>query len=869
MRLVYFFIVFNAIQLYSQTKINGVVVNKINNAIGFASVQLVDKQTDLTQNYTTTNEKGVFSLEIPSIKKQYYLKVRLLGYQPKNIQLTNFNKLNITLQENTNELEEVVVKGYLSDFKISKDSITYNLSKIIDSTEINLKDIIEKLPGLSIDDQKKINFQGNRIEKVTIDGQDFFGKKHEMATENLSAEAIKGIQLLKNHKDFDDISTEKTGKIVLNITLNKKYKNKIVGNIAGKLGVLEKHQAHLNLFKFLNKGNFALISEANNIGETAINMIDYIEMRGGIKNFTKNNLSDGSGILEIDHSKTPRFVFVNKNVDERKTLFNSINFTNTLSEKAKINGYITVDKTKIEEFQSGTKKYISQDVITINEDKKNSSNSYLGNSFFNFSYKKNKKEVISYNLKFNIIDDKSISTINQLFNIKSRNKNKGFSIGHNLSYKKQFNSKYYTEIAVYHDIKNIENNLFIIANKPFLGLNFTNKYSLKNVENDKLNSLNFDFLNYYKFSRKTNLASKISYVYSDKNILNTSTQNNLSFHLKNTKKHFRLKNTINHRINRHFYTKLSLNCLINDITVNSKNKKQYWLLPYILLKYKHNNQKSINFSFFQNKQNIPVFQTNTNQTILDFQTKINSNTAVFTPISKQHFNLNYNNYTPLTNSMFTIKGTYSISKNNISFNTLFKDNYIEQSYIRAPEKGFGLDFSYHKTIKHLKLKYNLSSIYNHINTISYFNGNENIKNNTSYQLRLNLNSIFKKNSVQAKCKLQYATIIDKNNFYELDYAIHKINISPEIYGKHHEIRWNIGNSYTNTISNDEKQHINSLNFSLSYKLNKKIELFCKGNNILNLKSNQIISYLNTKYFYQFTKSEQLEGNILAGLRYHF
>ncbi|WCC41960.1 carboxypeptidase-like regulatory domain-containing protein [Tenacibaculum finnmarkense] len=869
MRLVYFFIVFNAIQLYSQTKINGVVVNKINNAIGFASVQLVDKQTDLTQNYTTTNQKGVFSLEIPSIKKQYYLKVRLLGYQPKNIQLTNFNKLNITLQENTNELEEVVVKGYLSDFKISKDSITYNLSKIIDSTEINLKDIIEKLPGLSIDDQKKINFQGNRIEKVTIDGQDFFGKKHEMATENLSAEAIKGIQLLKNHKDFDDISTKKTGKIVLNITLNKKYKNKIVGNIAGKLGVLEKHQAHLNLFKFLNKGNFALISEANNIGETAINMIDYIEMRGGIKNFTKNNLSDGSGILEIDHSKTPRFVFVNKNVDERKTLFNSINFTNTLSEKAKINGYITVDKTKIEEFQSGTKKYISQDVITINEDKKNSSNSYLGNSFFNFSYKKNKKEVISYNLKFNIIDDKSISTINQLFNIKSRNKNKGFSIGHNLSYKKQFNSKYYTEIAVYHDIKNIENNLFIIANKPFLGLNFTNKYSLKNVENDKLNSLNFDFLNYYKFNRKTNLASKISYVYSDKNILNTSTQNNLSFHLKNTKKHFRLKNTINHRINRHFYTKLSLNCLINDITVNSKNKKQYWLLPYILLKYKHNNQKSINFSFFQNKQNIPVFQTNTNQTILDFQTKINSNTAVFTPISKQHFNLNYNNYTPLTNSMFTIKGTYSISKNNISFNTLFKDNYIEQSYIRAPEKGFGIDFSYHKTIKHLKLKYNLSSIYNHINTISYFNGNENIKNNTSYQLRLNLNSIFKKNSVQAKCKLQYATIIDKNNFYELDYAIHKINISPEIYGKHHEIRWNIGNSYTNTISNDEKQHINSLNFSLSYKLNKKIELFCKGNNILNLKSNQIISYLNTKYFYQFTKSEQLEGNILAGLRYHF
>ena len=89
------------------------------------------------------------------------------------------------------------------------------MSKIRDSTETNLKDLVEKLPGLTIDDNKKINFQGNKIDKVVVEGEDFFGKKHEMATENLPVEAIQGIQIIKNFKEFDDIGNKKSGKIFL------------------------------------------------------------------------------------------------------------------------------------------------------------------------------------------------------------------------------------------------------------------------------------------------------------------------------------------------------------------------------------------------------------------------------------------------------------------------------------------------------------------------------------------------------------------------------------------------------------------------------------------------------------------------------
>lgn len=869
MRFLVFFILFSLIKSYSQTKIEGVVLDSIKKPISFASIQLVNEQTDLTESYTSTNEKGFFSLTTSTPKKKYYLKIRILGYKPKDLKLNNFNKLTIVLKENTQQLKEIIISSNKADFIKTKDTIKYNLSKIIDSTEVNLKNIVEKLPGLSIDEQKKIRFQGKRIEKVTIDGQDFFGKKHEMATENLRAEAVKGIQLLKNHKDFDDISSKRTGKIVLNITLNKEYKNKIVGNIEANIGVIEKYQTHLNLFKFLDKGNFAFISEANNIGEPAINMIDYIEMRGGIKNFIKNKLDDGSQTLEIDHSKTPRFVFVNNNVDDRKTFFNSLNFTSTLSKKTKINGYITIDNTKIKEHSNSIKKYISDNFTVINEDNLSSSNSLLGNSFFNFSHKRNTNEVLSYNLKFNPIKDKVVSDIKQQFQININKSNKGFSIGQSLSYKKQFSVKHYTEISVFNNLRELRNYKVMNADASFLGLNFANNYKFSNIENEKLNKLHFDALNYYKFNGITNLESTLSYSYVNEIAINQSEQKKFNYSLKKKQNHFIFKNTLSHKFSRYFLTKLRLNYTLNTISINNTAQKQHWVLPYFLLKYKPNNKRSINFSFFQTKNHVPFFQTNTTQVIKNFQTKINPNNDIFTPISKQNFNLNYNSSNGFKNSMFSISGNYFSSKNTISFNTVFKDNYIEQNYIRAPETGFSINFSYYGSIKPLLLRYGLSSFYNYTDSFSYFDKKKNKKSTTSNRFRLNLNSTFKNSLIQAKIRLEHSNITDRNSFSELNYSIHKIDIFPEIYGKLNAFQWSVGNSFTSIISNTKKQHINSVNFSLMYRVNKKLELFGKGDNIFNLKDNQIIKHLNTPYFYQFTSFERLEGNILIGLRYHF
>lgn len=866
MKFIKIIVFFIAINTFSQTKIKGFVVSIDNKPIGFASIQLIEKETDLTQNYTTSNEKGEFSLPIPDNKKHYFLKIRLLGYKPKNIQLKNFNNLKIILKERLEELKEIIIDVDFKEFKVENDTITYKLNKITDKTERNLKDLVEKLPGLSIDEDKKINYQGRKIEKVIIDGNDFFGKKHEMATENLSTEAIKGIKLLKNFKDFDDISSQKTGKIVLNVTLKKDYRNRIVGNIDGKSGLLEKYQAHSNLFKFVNKGNFSLVSELNNIGEPAINMMDYIEMSGGIRNFVKSNRNNGTGILDIDHSKTPRFVFVKNDIDKRKTFFNSINFTNQFSKKTKLTGYINFDKTDINELLTNRKIYAGENPFVINEYKIQNSTSYLGNSYVTLSHRVNKNQILTYNFKFNPLKDNYFKAINQNFNLSEKKENKLFFWGQNLAYKNQLKDNFYIELNFFYDIKNQTNTINYNANQPFLGLNFTNEPQLLNQRNDKLNNLNLDISSFYNFTEKTELKSIVSFGNEINKIDLNSNHNKFDFNLRGVKNQFSFYNKLFHKFNRDFSSELGLNYINNSLNINDLNTKQNWVLPDLLLNYQFKNNQSLNFNFLQKIKNCSIYQSNLVQLISNYNTLINPNTDLFTPIEDMVFGLNYNSYSYIRNTTFDILANYITTKNAISYNTIVKDNYIEKNYIRVPSHSFMVKSKYNSSIK--SVKYRFSTEFVKTRTYSYFNTKKNISDLFLYSARLILN-LSTKNFVNTRVNMFYKKNVSRNEFSELDYSINNFYIIPEIYGKFDDLLWNLSYKYSKIKSNFKNQEIIDLKFSLQWKFSKKIELFFKGDNILNLKNNPHITYRNDNSYSQFTKLEQLKGSLLVGMRYHF
>jgi hypothetical protein len=84
-------------------------------------------------------------------------------------------------------------------------------------------------------DGKEVLYKGQQI-NVLIDGNEFFGNKHQMATQNINAEMIEGIDLLTNYSGFALADGGYKG-IALNLHTKDSYKNKWVSDVELGYGI--------------------------------------------------------------------------------------------------------------------------------------------------------------------------------------------------------------------------------------------------------------------------------------------------------------------------------------------------------------------------------------------------------------------------------------------------------------------------------------------------------------------------------------------------------------------------------------------------------------------------------------------------------
>jgi hypothetical protein len=155
-----------------------------------------------------------------------------------------------------------------------KETLFYNLKAIVDGTENKIEDVIKNSRTRGRHDDGKVLYKGQQINNVLIDGNEFFGNKHQMATQNIN-EMIEGIDLLTNYSGF---ALADGGKgIALNLHTKDSYKNKflmsnwVMESIMPSVSTL--------IFNFFKKGNLAILSDYNTIGKTPISLEDYREMR--------------------------------------------------------------------------------------------------------------------------------------------------------------------------------------------------------------------------------------------------------------------------------------------------------------------------------------------------------------------------------------------------------------------------------------------------------------------------------------------------------------------------------------------------------------------------------------------------------------
>lgn len=271
-----------------------------------ATITLLQKKDSSLVSFTMTDNKGYF--ELTGIAAgDYRLLVTHVNYHSTSRALTisaatpNVNLNTIVLHDLSKTLDEVVVTAEAPPVTLIGDTIQYNAGSFKTQPNASVEGLLKKLPGIQVDKDGTVKAQGQKVNRVLVDGKEFFGTDPKMATKNLPADAVDKVQVYDRLSDaaqltgFDDGNSEKT----INLKLKQDKKKGLFGKASAGAGTNDRYEGRFNINSFKGARQFSALGMANNTNAEGFSFMDMMNFSGelnrmrqsgsGNMNFTMNS----------------------------------------------------------------------------------------------------------------------------------------------------------------------------------------------------------------------------------------------------------------------------------------------------------------------------------------------------------------------------------------------------------------------------------------------------------------------------------------------------------------------------------------------------------------------------------------------------
>lgn len=288
----------------AQTGVFGTVTDEAGKPLDLASVALLHPADSTVAYFALTDTSGYFRVKQVA-PGSYLLNVNQYGYRSilKPVEVgSQLNAGIIALKANGTTLDEVDVIGERSPMTIKGDTLEYNSAAFRTSPDAAVEDLLKKLPGVEVDAAGNIRAQGSQVEKIMVDGKEFFSNDPKVVSKNLPADAVKKVQVFDEKSDeeqFTGISDGDQNKTI-NLVLKDDRKKLWFGNAMAGAGTNARFQSSLKAFNFQPERQLAFLGMANNINQFGFTLEDYMDYSGGISSFM-----DGNGRIELNGDNLP------------------------------------------------------------------------------------------------------------------------------------------------------------------------------------------------------------------------------------------------------------------------------------------------------------------------------------------------------------------------------------------------------------------------------------------------------------------------------------------------------------------------------------------------------------------------------------
>ncbi len=861
----------------AQIHLKGVVTDERKNPLAFATVTLLHQKDSTMIAYDSTNAKGEYHLETTNPVK-VILQANYIGYQTEfqnlELQANSPIAVDFVLKEGVNILNEILIKARDTGITFANDTIRYQVKKFMDGTESNLGDVLDKLPGIEVDDKGSVKSGGKQVEKILLNGQNYFGNNAQIATQNIPAEAIENIEVLNNYSEYSLLkgfqSREQT---VINVNLDKKWSDKLSGEIALQGGIKEVYHTKLNLMSMQSKSMLSLISTQNNIGNQVFSIEEYFKLQGGVASV----MSTPNNVITLTDDER-QMLQPNRNTLKRANGLTALNFNYQPINHLKINTYLLFNNDTNQTINSN--EYLFANQLTTAEETHRKTKSDLFSAFLKINYDKIKNTSFVYNgtlsnTYFNQENKIGFKHFNSSDNFYEVNRRRPLKTKNILSAITKINKN--VLITEFHfDYQNTSNDYGLQYDSLYL-----KPFSTTAPVNNQLNQ------NIYRKAINTGLAVTFLYQLNDQSFIDTKIYNRFNHSTFSTALN---QNQLDSKLTNDNY--LQSNTYGVDLSWNknkgffrfkggasfdsfhfqggrkSSAKTTFKINPAIKLMLLFNEQHNLTMSY---NQRITINDPNLfieNPIIQNFRTIQSPNLFDRTYHLEKELKMSYFFFESFSNVSLVVVGLYNNYKHQSTSN-IFRDN-LTTSYesIESPQtERLLFNSSLTKGLYFIPWSVEFRGNYTKLNYYNYINNrqNEQITEQTTTKLLL---------------KSRYKTKVNTELFYDINYTKNQSGINKPfyqstqgmgtkfIYKINKNILFDLKYEYrTNLLSLYDKNIFNLLSGNLTYKMNKQFELSLIGDNLLNIQSMRWNSISYREDYIIKNNFAQIPGYLLLGATY--
>ena len=218
----------------SAQTISGYIKNQSGDGVEFISVLLLSAKDSAMVKGAITDIDGKYEIK-NMVAGRYLLAASGIGYDKTFSQVFDYQKDNFTvapilLKDAVSQLKGVTVTATKPLVEVQADKLVVNVEGSINSTGLNALEVLQKSPGIQVDQDDNVVVEGKQGVRIYIDGKPspLSGRDLAAVLKGMQSSDIEAIEIITNPSAKYDAA----GNVgIINIRLKKNKKMGTNGNI--------------------------------------------------------------------------------------------------------------------------------------------------------------------------------------------------------------------------------------------------------------------------------------------------------------------------------------------------------------------------------------------------------------------------------------------------------------------------------------------------------------------------------------------------------------------------------------------------------------------------------------------------------------